>query len=123
MQLCPESVLRETKFLYRNRHSTFISGRQYSTVDLFRDAANLRPQASGRMIYRTFPARKALSKTNIIFIYYLLGLEISLLWLHVLYSVNTNTHTNKQMHIFIDRYIYRLYVCRHIYTRLISHVI
>jgi len=93
MQLCPESVLRETKFLYRNRHSTFISGRQYSAVDLFRDAANFRTQASGRMIYRTFSARKALSKTNIIFIYYLLGLDITLASIAIVYTqTDTNTY-------------------------------
>lgn len=90
MQLCPETVLRETKFLYRNSHSTFICRRQYSAEDFFRDAANSQPQSSDRMIYRNFPARKALSKTNINLICYLLGLYISLLCLQQVYM---DTHT------------------------------
>jgi len=82
MQLCSESVLRKAKFLHRNSDLTFICRRQYSAADLFRDDANSRPQSSDRMIYKIFSTRKALSKTNIILSYCLLGLDISLLWLH-----------------------------------------
>lgn len=102
MQLCPETVLRETKFLYRNSHSTFICRRQYSAEDFFRDAANSQPQFSDRMIYGNFPARKALSKTNTNLIYYLLGLYISSLCPHWVY---TDIHTN----------IFWYFKCRHMY--------
>lgn len=124
MQLCPESVLRETKFCYRNRHSTFISRRQYSAVGLFRDAANSRPQSSDRMIYRIFPARKALPKTNIIFICCLLSLDISLLWLDFLHIECIYVHTQKYVHIFlqIGIHTYYIYMCMHTHRHMYIYI-